>query len=871
MAVKKEIARTGWQEIGGIILLAVCVLSVLSLFSYEAGDIAVLHSPPNDPPHNFIGPVGAWFSFLSFMGLGVGGYILPALFSYLGLICLFKREGRLWPKFMWSLLLLLAAAALLQLNAPLWEGVRDRLNVGSAGGLLGDLTADRFLVPLLGTVGVGILMTALLVIGLVMLIDIHPGTLLRHCWAFVLAGAARVQEARRARMDRVEQMEAEQEQLAKRRRRLEDAVKESEAAGPRVRTRKAAAEEPKDEAAPPRGRSRLPDDEEDEPVPAPRARARMPDPVVAVVPPAPVEPEPELDAEAEPEQGGLARLFGGRKGRDKVEAEPVPEVEAAVVEDPVPVVEEPPVAPPAPRVRARMPDVEKPVESLAVLPAGESIWTLPEVALLDPVPAQREVASVTEFAIGAQVLKETLAEFGVDVEVTNVERGPVITRYELLPAPGVRVETIAKLNNNIALAMKAETVRVQAPIPGKGVVGIEVPNPKTTTVYLREVMESDEWRKGKAALPLCLGQDVGGRVQIADLADMPHLLVAGATGSGKTVCMNSMLAGLLLSRSPDQMRLMLIDPKIVEFSGFNGLPHLVVPVITDPKKVSLGLRWAINEMEKRYKLFAKVGVRNIKSFNSRPIVKQEELFPDQVPPEEAEAPADQVPDRVPYIVIVVDELADLMLVAQADIENQIARLAQLSRAVGIHMILATQRPSVNVITGTIKANFPARISFQVAQKVDSRTILDAAGADKLLGKGDMLFLPPGSPKLIRAQGTLTTDAEMHRVVEHWKRQGLPQYENSIKDKIEGKQVDLPDMEEDDELIQQAMEIIRQTRRASTSSLQRRLRIGYTRAARIMDLLEQRGIVGPAQGADPREILIDMDGDVPSNASEKGPE
>ena len=319
------------------------------------------------------------------------------------------------------------------------------------------------------------------------------------------------------------------------------------------------------------------------------------------------------------------------------------------------------------------------------------------------------------------------------------------------------------------------------------------------------------------------------------------------------------------------MRLMLIDPKIVEFSGFNGLPHLVVPVITDPKKVSLGLRWAINEMEKRYKLFAKVGVRNIKSFNSRPIVKQEELFPDQVPPEEAEAPADQVPDRVPYIVIVVDELADLMLVAQADIENQIARLAQLSRAVGIHMILATQRPSVNVITGTIKANFPARISFQVAQKVDSRTILDAAGADKLLGKGDMLFLPPGSPKLIRAQGTLTTDAEMHRVVEHWKRQGLPQYENSIKDKIEGKQVDLPDMEEDDELIQQAMEIIRQTRRASTSSLQRRLRIGYTRAARIMDLLEQRGIVGPAQGADPREILIDMDGDVLSNASEKGPE
>ncbi len=850
MAVKKEIARTGWQEISGIALLAVCVLSVLSLFSYDAGDIGFLHDPPNDPPRNFIGPVGAWFSFLNYMGLGVAGYILPAIFSYLGLICLFKREGRLWPKFAWAGVLLLASASLMELNSAVWEGVRDRLNVGSAGGLLGELLTDRCLVPLLGRVGAGVLMTAAVIIGLVMLIDIHPGTLMRHCWDYMQAAWARIELARQARMDRLQQMEEEQAQLAKRRRRLEDAVRDTEGAVPKVRVRsKAVSEEVKEE--------------KEEPV-APRARARMPDPQPVVVP----EPDPEpaapptaeADAEAaEENEGGLSRLFG-RKGREKAE-EPAPAVEPEAVPEVAP---PEPVAPPVARPRARMPDVEKPAESLAVMPAGDSNWTLPEVNLLDPVPVQREAPTGTEFAIGAQVLKETLAEFGVDVEVTNVERGPVITRYELLPAPGVRVETIAKLNNNIALAMKAETVRVQAPIPGKGVVGIEVPNPKTTTVFLREVIESDEWRKGKAALPLCLGQDVGGRVQIADLADMPHLLVAGATGSGKTVCMNSMLAGLLLARSPDQMRLMLIDPKIVEFAGYNSLPHLVVPVITDPKKVALGLRWAINEMEKRYKLFAKVGVRNIKSFNSRPIVKQEELFPDQ---ELAAAPvpeADAVPDRVPYIVIVVDELADLMLVAQAEIENQIARLAQLSRAVGIHMILATQRPSVNVITGTIKANFPARISFQVAQKVDSRTILDAAGADKLLGKGDMLFLPPGSPKLIRAQGTLTTDAELHRVVDHWKRQGVPQYENSIKDKIEGKQVDLPDMEEDDELLQQSMEIIRQTRRASTSSLQRRLRIGYTRAARIMDLMEQKGIVGPANGADPREILIDLDGEVPGN-------
>lgn len=862
MAVKKEIARSGGQEILGIALLAVSVLSLLSLFSYEAGDLAYLQVPPNDPPHNFIGPVGAWFSFLSFMGWGVSGYILPAIFSYLGLICLFKREGRLWPKFAWSGVLMVAAAALMELNAATWEGVRERLNAGGAGGAVGEVMAGRFLIPLLGRVGAGVLMTATLLIGLVMLIDIHPGMLMRHAWAYLQAAWGRLQAARQARMDRLQQMEAEQEQLAKRRRRLEDAVRESEAA-PKVRVRsRAAAEEPRDEVAP-KVRARLPEPEDAEPAPVPRNRARMPDPEPVAAPEPVAEPEEAMAAEEN--EGGLSRLFT-RKGRDKAE-EPGPAVPAPVSPEPEPE-PEPAVAAsetaPAPRVRARVPDIEKPAESLSVLPSSGSNWTLPEVALLDPIPGQRESTSGTDFAIGAQVLKETLAEFGVDVEVTNVERGPVITRYELLPAPGVRVETIAKLNNNIALAMKAETVRVQAPIPGKGVVGIEVPNPKTTTVYLREVIESEEWRRGKAALPLCLGQDVGGRVQIADLADMPHLLVAGATGSGKTVCMNSMLAGLLLARSPEQMRLMLIDPKIVEFASYNGLPHLVVPVITDPKKVALGLRWAINEMEKRYKLFAKVGVRNIKSFNSRPIVQQEELFPDQAAADEAEDEAEKIPDRVPYIVIVVDELADLMLVAQADIENQIARLAQLSRAVGIHMILATQRPSVNVITGTIKANFPARISFQVAQKVDSRTILDAAGADKLLGKGDMLFLPPGSPKLIRAQGTLTTDAELHRVVDHWKKQGVPQYENSIKDKIEGKQVDLPDMEEDDELLQQAMEIIRQTRRASTSALQRRLSIGYTRAARIMDLLEQKGVVGPTQGANPREILIDLDGDVPAN-------
>lgn len=831
MAVKKEVARSGWLEVVGILLLTMGVLSLLALFSYDPGDVSALQSPPNNPPANFIGPMGAWAAFLIFMGFGIAGYLTPLTFAYAGLVCLFKRVGRIWTKIVWALVVLLAISALLELNPDGWAKWRGDLNVGSAGGVLGELLTSRSLIHLWGPIGTGILMSALLLIGLVLMVEIRPGAVLRHAWELILAGYDRWEAARKARLDRLRQLEEEQREVMKKRRRLEEAMKSTEAT-PVVKVRRKAAEV---EEAPvePRGRKAAPQEDDEETfTPEPE-----PEPVVEETPP-------------EEEKKGFG-LFG-RKSRSQ-EPEPAADAEAepAIEEEVAPVVSRKEKAP-----------APGPAESLAVLPSGGTQWTLPGMDLLEKTTEHPELTT-TDVQAGGQLLKETLAEFGVEVDVTNVERGPVVTRYELLPAAGVRVERIAALSNNIALAMKAETVRVQAPIPGKGVVGIEVPNTKTTAVYLREVVESDVWQSGRAALPLCLGKDVGGRVQVADLADMPHMLVAGATGSGKTVCMNSILAGLLLSRTPDQMRLMLIDPKIVEFSGYNNLPHLVVPVITDPKKVGLGLRWATNEMEKRYKLFAKVGVRNIKAFNSRPIAKQEELFGGELPPTETPT-EEKIPDRVPYIVIVVDELADLMMVAQAEVENQIARLAQLSRAVGIHMILATQRPSVNVITGTIKANFPARISFQVAQKVDSRTILDAAGADKLLGKGDMLFLPPGSPKLIRAQGAFTTDAEINRIIDHWKKQGVPQYETAIKDKIEGKQVDLPDLEEDDEMLQQALEIIRQTRRASTSSLQRRLRIGYTRAARIMDLLEQKGIVGPAQGADPRDILIDLDGEVPQN-------
>jgi len=415
---------------------------------------------------------------------------------------------------------------------------------------------------------------------------------------------------------------------------------------------------------------------------------------------------------------------------------------------------------------------ENRVESAVLI---EGVTQLP-LSLLTEVPVNRLGLVQTDTDETGRLIIQTLDEFGIKTEIKTVECGPTVARYELIPAPGVKVERIAGLSNNLALSLKASSVRVQAPIPGKGTVGIEVPNSATSAVYLREILQGSHWQPTHMAIPIILGKDVGGNDLVADLATMPHLLIAGETGSGKTVCMNTILAGLLMSRTPDQLQLMLIDPKIVEFSVYNNLPHLIgarKEVITDLKRVAVALRWAITEMERRYKILAKAGVRNIKVFNARPIEKQANLFG------EGEETL-RLPERLPYIVIIVDELADLMLTDQAEIENYIARIAQLARAVGIHMILATQRPSEDVITGTIKANFPARIAFQVAQKNDSRTILDANGAEKLVGRGDMLFLPPGASKLIRAQGALTLDEDIYRIVDFIKKHQMPRLPESTE-------------------------------------------------------------------------------------------
>ncbi|MDD5026862.1 MAG: DNA translocase FtsK, partial [Candidatus Omnitrophica bacterium] len=457
-------------------------------------------------------------------------------------------------------------------------------------------------------------------------------------------------------------------------------------------------------------------------------------------------------------------------------------------------------------------------------------YHLPALDLLDSPPPLEARQIKGDLEASARILEETLEDFGISVKVTDIERGPVITRYELEPAPGVKVSRIESLGDDIALSMKAQSVRIIAPIPGKDRVGIEVPNTQSSLVYLQEMLASEPFQKAKSSLALALGKDIAGKTIVARLENMPHLLIAGTTGSGKTVCINALILSLLYRNSPADLKFVMIDPKMVELMPFNGLPHLLCPLVTEAKKAAAALNWVVNEMEERYRLLAKAGSRNIESYNEKE-------------------------KKLPYIVVVVDEFADLMVVMPDQIETAVQRLAQLARAVGIHLILATQRPSVNVITGVIKANLPARLSFKVASKVDSRTVLDMNGADKLLGRGDMLFLNPGDEKPTRIQGALVSDKEIEKVVTFIKGQAEPVYNEDIVK--EQQKTGLANGEKD-ELYDEAVKIIMESNQASVSILQRRMRLGYTRAARIIDMMEQEGLVGPYEGSKPRRILVDRE-------------
>ena len=511
-----------------------------------------------------------------------------------------------------------------------------------------------------------------------------------------------------------------------------------------------------------------------------------------------------------------------------------------------------------------------------LFPERKGDYHFPPMELLME-PPEEEAIGDDDHILKAKRLQDTLKEFKIEVEMGEVHTGPVITRYDLHPAAGVRVEKIANLDKNLAMALKAESVRILAPVPGKGCVGIEVPNATPMPVCMKEILQSKAWHEAGAEIPIVLGKEASGRPLVADLTKMPHLLVAGSTGSGKTVCINAIIASLCYHSSPEDVRFIMVDPKIVEMKVYNDLPHMLIPVVTEPKKVPGALKWLLIEMERRYQIFSKIGVRNIAGFNAKILKDKAEkekaqLLDALMTPEERaalntiEVPRDddalEIPEnKLPYIVCIIDELADLMMVAQADVETGIARLAQLARAAGIHLIIATQRPSVNVITGVIKANLPSRISFRVASYRDSQTILDGKGAEALIGKGDMLFIPPGSSTFARAQGAFVSDEEINGIVDFLKINGPPQIIEEVRDQIEsaGEEDVLggSDDSDDDPMTKKAIEIIRSTKRASTSNLQRKLSIGYNRAARIMDDLEDRGLVGPDVAGQGREILMDL--------------
>jgi S-DNA-T family DNA segregation ATPase FtsK/SpoIIIE len=865
-------SRNGFNDVIGFALLAMAVLLLVAQFSFDRYDLSFFRDPHNKPVHNWIGVIGAYVGWFSFLLFGIAAYLLPFVSALFGCVFLLNFPGYLRERLRWSLLwvsiFLISLTGLLYIldNAGWLGKTHEAIGSQSAGGWLGYATFGQtqnynYGFSLLGKFGATIVYSTLCLISLLFLTNFKLGGWIRSL-------IDRKPDATKNKTLEELALERRAEELEKQAKKLQEQVARSGLGADGL------------------------------PVPEPTVRdlsvpqSKEPRFRKTTLPEShkPVEPAPADEIEIIPAKEISAATTNEILGKKTDDEKPLEEKTEATVAEKVdsekssdeksePEIKITGIAP----AKSRAPRKPKPI-TVALTPMIGNYQLPPMDFLQHADMTLKPTESKEELMANARLMQQTLAQFDIEVSLGDITKGPTITRYELHPAPGVKLEKIAALSNNIAAALKAERINILAPVPGKSSVGVEVPNLIKTKVIMRDLFESDEWRNTKARIPIALGKDVYGHPIIADLAEMPHCLIAGSTGSGKSVCINSIIASLLYRFSPDQLRFVMIDPKVVELQQYNALPHLVVPVVTDPKKVLLALRWVVNEMEKRYQIFARVNVRNIKSFNDRPkdklapptepelplVSKKEKVEPGAdgfavEVDEQIVVPRDEdivIPEKLSYIVVIIDELADLMLVAPADVEMAIARITQMARAAGIHCIVATQRPSVDVITGVIKANIPARIAFQVAAKVDSRTILDAMGADKLLGKGDMLYLPPGSGKLIRAQGALITDHEIESVITFIAKQGKPSYEVEIHKQLSKPAAAFGDesgIDEDEEIIQQCIEVIRSEQKASVSLLQRRLRLGYGRAARIMDELENRGIVGESNGAEPREILIDLDG------------
>jgi len=808
------------NEITGIILISVGLLLLLSLVSYTPADLPKMWffeafaDKNGEQGTNLIGPMGGVLGFLQVILFGAASYLLPVGLIWFGILKV-GFEGRLWPKaIVGFVVLLLSGATWLAAAGVFFDEWAARCHLPGPGGVLGNLLGGvnssgqpTGLLPMvIARAGTLLVAGGAYLVALLLLTGQHPIRFVKACYRLgrIKWAAWREQKAEQGKVSA-----RENEMLAERGRQREQRRKDRDAA-------KVAAE------------------------------AKIPEP----------DPQPQL---------GLR------------ETPPVQIIDASQRRAAEPVM---PGAKPFER--------KKPAGHQFLSVNGYENYELPGFDLLDEVEEEEAQEDNREEMLATQrTIVETLKAFGIDVSPGDITRGPTITRYEIYPSTGLRVSRISQLEADLARATRAERINILAPIPGKDTVGIELANNQKVAVPLHELLHDPEFRSAKKKIPLALGKDVYGKTVIGDLAAMPHLLVAGATGSGKSVCINSIIASMLFKFGPDELRFIMVDPKVVEMQMYNKLPHLIVPVVTDPKKTVAALKWVVNEMEKRYRMFAKEGVRNFDSFNNRPRPDKDEVAVEEEEPEsdeptisdeeldaiveslgegdlapeadddELDIAEEQIPDRFPYIVVLIDELADLMQTAPADVEMCIARIAQKARAAGIHLIIATQTPRADVVTGIIKANIPCRIAFQVSSALDSRVILDTKGADKLVGKGDMLFLPPGSAKLERSQGAFVSDAEVERIVDHCAAQGAPKFDIDINASINASDDD--DAEDisdaDEELIMKCIEVVRQERKASTSLLQRRLRLGYTRAARMVDILEQRGVVGPGDGAKPREVFL----------------
>ncbi|MDR0533297.1 MAG: DNA translocase FtsK [Verrucomicrobiales bacterium] len=833
MAVKRETNKETKLivEIIAIILAGFGLLTLLALFSFDKNDLGLFYSPVNEPSKNLIGTVGAYWAGGLIFVFGLAAYLVPVIMvcSSVALIYTFKRDNVY--KLIWFALVMFSGAALLQLMKSIFTVFNGYLTVeGHPGGEIGYWLNDRLFANYMGTAGSAIVMLTVYIVSFILLFEIRPIALTRRIVVWLKEWKEAREQARIESANPMERLEIEEKRLQRKARQLEKEMSRKGGSG--------------DPDAMPAGLGRNE--------------------------PAPVRPKPKiLDTTVQPKESAPA-------------VEPVVEKE----------ISKPLTASPATSPLASAPArSSKPKEKIEPAPlASYENYELPKFSLLATNDSIGKTSIDTDdLEQKRQLLVDTLLQFGIEVSPGDITKGATITRFEVYPAVGVRVERIAAMERNIARAMKAERVNILAPIPGKDTVGIEVPNSQKVKIVLSDLFESNAWRNTSGKLPIALGKDVYGSVLVADLAAMPHLLIAGTTGSGKSVCVNSILLSLLYRFSPDDLRIILVDPKVVELQVYNDLPHLVVPVVTDPKKVLVALRWVINEMEKRYRLMAKSGVRNIIAYNQHAKDRKQQQEKLDLEKELAAAsandeidPADQddandepeiglpgldanddeepMPDHLPYIVVIIDELADLMQTSPADVEMAIARLSAKARAAGIHLIIATQTPRAQVITGVIKTNVPCRIAFQVPSALDSRVILDENGAENLLGKGDLLYLPPGSAKLIRAQGAFVSDEEVAAVVEFISKQCKPSYENEIHTKLSrgGNTEEEEISDEDMELIRKCVEVIRQEKRASTSLLQRRLRIGYGRASWVVDWLEQKGIVGPRDGAKDRDLLVDLD-------------